>query len=159
MPRPSALAPRIPLITELPVISQPMRRSAALLDLLSRRMRAAGEKGLSTVGIRPRHLLALTILRDRGESSQADLAGTLLLDRTNLVGLLNDLENDGLIERRRSPEDRRRHTVVLTGDGRELLARAEFVLAAAEDIVLANLTAKQRDTLYELLAKATAADC
>ena len=78
----------------------------------------------------------MTVLRDQGESSQADLAGTLQLDRTNLVGLLNELETDGLIERRRSPEDRRRHTVVLTDDGRERLARAEFALAAAEDIVL-----------------------
>jgi DNA-binding MarR family transcriptional regulator len=129
------------------------------LDLLTRRMRAASEVGLSTVEMRPRHLLTLTVLRDRGESSQADLAGTLQLDRTNLVGLLNELENDGLIERRRSPEDRRRHTVVITDEGRERLARAEFVLAAAEDLVLANLTAKQRDQLYELLAKATAADC
>ncbi|WP_028064068.1 MarR family winged helix-turn-helix transcriptional regulator [Solirubrobacter soli] len=146
-------------MTELPVISQPARRSGALLDLLSRRMRAAGETGLTTVGLRPRHLLTMTVLRDRGESSQADLAGTLQLDRTNLVGLLNELEADGLIERRRSPQDRRRHTVVLTDLGRERLARAEFVLAAAEDIVLANLTAKQRDTLYELLAKATAAGC
>ena len=146
-------------ITELPVISQPMRRSAALLDLLSRRMRAVGESALQSAGLRPRHLLTMTVLRDRGESSQADLAGTLQLDRTNLVGLLNELEKDGLIERRRSPEDRRRHTVVLTDDGRERLARAEFALAAAEDIVLASLTAKQRDTLYELLAKATAADC
>ena len=106
--------------------------------------------------MRPRHLLAMTVLRDQGGSSQADLAGTLQLDRTNLVGLLNELESEGLIERRRSPEDRRRHTVSLTDDGRERLARAEFVLAAAEDIVLAALTAKQRDTLYELLAKATA---
>jgi DNA-binding MarR family transcriptional regulator len=136
-----------------------MRRSGALLELLSRRMRAASEAGLETVALRPRHLLTMTVLRNQGESSQADLAGTLQLDRTNLVGLLNDLESDGLIERRRSPEDRRRHTVVLTAEGRERLARAEFVLAAAEDIVLANLTAKQRDTLYELLAKATAASC
>jgi DNA-binding MarR family transcriptional regulator len=136
-----------------------MRRSAALLDLLSRRMRGAGESALKAAGLRPRHLLTMTVLRDQGESSQADLAGTLQLDRTNLVGLLNELENDGLIERRRSPEDRRRHTVVLTDDGRERLARAEFALAAAEDIVLAGLTAKQRDTLYELLAKATAAGC
>ena len=136
-----------------------MRRSGALLDLLSRRMRAAGETALQAAGLRPRHLLAMTVLRDRGESSQADLAGTLQLDRTNVVGLLNDLETEGLIERRRSPEDRRRHTVVLTDEGRERLARAEFALAAAEDIVLANLTAKQRDTLYELLAKATAAAC
>ena len=136
-----------------------MRRSGALLDLLSRRMRAVGESALQSQGLRPRHLLTMTVLRDSGESSQADLAGTLQLDRTNLVGLLNELENDGLIERRRSPEDRRRHTVVLTDEGRERLARAEFALAAAEDIVLANLTAKQRDTLYELLAKATVASC
>jgi DNA-binding MarR family transcriptional regulator len=141
------------------MISQPIRRSGALLDLLSRRMRAVGESALQAEGLRPRHLLTMTVLRDRGESSQADLAGTLQLDRTNLVGLLNELEKDGLIERRRSPEDRRRHTVVLTDDGRERLARAEFALAAAEDIVLARLTAKQRDTLYELLAKATAASC
>ena len=136
-----------------------MRRSGALLDLLSRRMRAVGESALQSQGLRPRHLLTMTVLRDSGESSQADLAGTLQLDRTNLVGLLNELENDGLIERRRSPEDRRRHTVVLTDEGRERLARAEFALAAAEDIVLANLSAKQRDTLYELLAKATVASC
>ncbi len=135
-----------------------MRRSAAHLDLLSRRMRSVGESALKSTGLRPRHLLTMTVLRDQGESSQADLAGTLQLDRTNLVGLLNELENEGLIERRRSPEDRRRHTVVLTDDGRERLARAEFALAAAEDIVLAGLTAKQRDTLYELLAKATAGE-
>jgi MarR family transcriptional regulator, lower aerobic nicotinate degradation pathway regulator len=146
-------------IAELPVISQPMRRSGAFLDLLSRRMRTASESALQAAGLRPRHLLAMTVLRDLGESSQADLAGTLQLDRTNLVGLLNDLESEGLIERRRSPEDRRRHTVVLTDDGRERLARAEFALAAAEDIVLARLTAKQRETLYELLAKATGAGC
>jgi DNA-binding MarR family transcriptional regulator len=122
-------------------------------------MRVAGESALQAAGLRPRHLLVLTVLRDMGESSQADLAGTLQLDRTNLVGLLNELETEGLIERRRSPEDRRRHTVLLTTDGRERLARAEFTLAAAEDLVLGALTAKQRDALYELLHKATAAGC
>jgi DNA-binding MarR family transcriptional regulator len=143
----------------LPVIHQPARRSSALLDLLSRRMRVAGESALQAAGLRPRHMLVLTVLRDLGESSQADLAGTLQLDRTNLVGVLNDLETEGLIERRRSPEDRRRHTVLLTQDGRERLATAEFALAAAEDVVFAALTHKQRETLYELLLKATAAGC
>ena len=72
-----------------------MRRSGALLDLLTRRMRAAGETALTSTGLRPRHLLAMTVLRDQGESSQAALAGTLQLDRTNLVGLLNELEAEG----------------------------------------------------------------
>src|SRR5262249_21236340 len=109
-------------------------------------------------GLRPRHLLTLTVLRDRGEMGQADLAAALRLDRTNLVGLLNELERDGLIERRRLPEDRRRHVVRLAEIGRERLARAEFLLAAAEEIVLGALTERQRETLYELLAKAAAAD-
>ena len=113
-----------------------MRRVGPLLDLLTRRMYAFGEAALRSVDLRPRHLLAMTVLRDFGESAQADLAGTLRLDRTNLVGLLNELEAEGLIERRRSPEDRRRHTVVLTDTGRERLARAEFAMSAAEDIVL-----------------------
>jgi DNA-binding MarR family transcriptional regulator len=129
------------------------------MDLLARRLHALGESALKETGLRPRHLLTLTVLRDAGESSQADLSTTLRLDRTNLVGLLNELEQEGLIERRRSPEDRRRHTVVLTGEGRERLARAEFLLAAAENVVFAALTPKQRDTLYELLAKAAAAGC
>src|SRR4051812_46501018 len=131
----------------------------ALLDLLTRRMRTAGESALQAAGLRPRHLLVLTVLRDLGETSQADLAGTLQLDRTNLVGLLNELETETLIERRRSPEDRRRHTVVITTEGRERLARAEFALAAAEDLVLGALTRKQRDTLYELWQKAVGASC
>jgi DNA-binding MarR family transcriptional regulator len=67
---------------------------------------------------------------------------------------LNELEADGLIERRRSPEDRRRHTVRLTQTGHERLAQAEFTPAAAEDIVLSALTAEERDSLYELLQRA-----
>lgn len=39
------------------------------------------------------------------------------MDGTNVVGLLNDLEKERLIERRRSTEDRRRHVVELTDAG------------------------------------------
>jgi hypothetical protein len=88
-------------IAELPVVSQSPRRAGALLDLLNRRLRVASESALQAAGLRPRHLLTLTLLRDLGESSQADLATTLQVDRTNLVGLLNELESEGQIERRR----------------------------------------------------------
>jgi DNA-binding MarR family transcriptional regulator len=140
----------------LPVIAQPPRRSSALLDLLARRMRSQGESALGVVGLRPRHLLALTVLRDLGESSQQALATTLQIDRTNLVGLLNELEAEALIERRRSAEDRRRHSVAITATGYQRLAQAEFALAAAENEVLAALTGAERKKLYALLMKATA---
>ncbi len=119
-------------------------------------MRAEGESVLELVGLRPRHMIALTVLRDLGSSSQQDLATTLQIDRTNLVGLLNELEAEGLIERRRSTEDRRRHSVAITSGGHQRLARAEFALAAAEDVALAALTDAERQQLYVLLQKATA---
>lgn len=109
---------------------------------------------LEAFGLRPRHLIALTILRDFGETGQADLAAALRVDRTNLVGLLNELEERGLIERRRSPQDRRRHTVTLTAKGRRQLAKAEFAMLAIEAEILAGLDEAERRQLHDLLRRA-----
>jgi DNA-binding MarR family transcriptional regulator len=138
----------------LPVVNQPTHRSGALLDHLARRMRLRAEVVLAPLGLRPRHLVALTVLRDRGGCAQQALATTLDMDGTNVVGLLNELEAENLIERRRSPQDRRRHVVKLTDIGAEQLAKAEYALAAVEEEVLGALDARQRKTLYSLLQQA-----
>lgn len=109
---------------------------------------------LAPLGLRPRHLVALTVLREGDNMSQQALASTLEMDGTNVVGLLNELEAAGLVERRRSPTDRRRHMVVLTRSGRERLCQAERALTVAEDEVLSALTPAERGTLYELLRRA-----
>ncbi len=140
----------------LPVVDQPVHRSGALLDHLARRLRLRSESVLAPLGLRPRHLVALTVLRDRGDCSQQALSAVLEMDGTNVVGLLNELEADDLIVRRRSPKDRRRHVVELTDTGLRLLAKAEFALAAAEDAVLGALDDTQRETLYGLLQQAMA---
>lgn len=132
-----------------------IHRSSALLDHLARLTRARAESALTPLGLRPRHLVALTVLRDQGPCTQTLLATMLQMDRTNLVGLLNELESEGLIDRRRSPDDRRRHIVGLTAAGEQKLAGAEAALTAAEDEVLAALDQGQRETLYELLALAS----
>jgi DNA-binding MarR family transcriptional regulator len=137
-----------------PVADQPVHRSGALLDHLARRMRVRSEAVLAPLGLRPRHLVALTVLRNRGDCTQQALAVTLEMDGTNVVGLLNELEAENLIERRRSPEDRRRHVVELTATGAEQLAKAEVALAAIEDEVLGALDESQRATLYNLLLQA-----
>jgi len=130
-------------------------RSSALLDHLARLTRLRAESALAPLGMRPRHLVALTVLRDHGSPTQQALAAALRTDRTNLIGLLNELEADGLILRRRSSEDRRRHIVELTDDGAQRLADAESALAAAEDDVLSALDTEQREMLYSLLQQAT----
>jgi DNA-binding MarR family transcriptional regulator len=117
-------------------------------------MRLRAEGVLAPLGLRPRHLVALTVLRDRGGCAQQALAVTLDMDATNVVGLLNELEAENLIERRRSPQDRRRHVVKLTAAGAKQLAKVECALAAVEDEVLGALDASQRKTLYSLLQQA-----
>ena len=137
-----------------PEVTQTEHHSGALLDHLARRMRLRSEAVLAPLGLRPRHMVALTVLRDGGGSTQQALAATLEMDGTNIVGLLNDLEAKNLIERRRSPEDRRRHTVELTEAGATQLSNVEFALLSAEDEVLGALSETQRETLYNLLQQA-----
>jgi DNA-binding MarR family transcriptional regulator len=135
----------------VPVVTQPAHRSGALLDHLARRMRLRTEAVLAPLGLRPRHLVALTVLRHLGGSTQQALATTLAMDGTNIVGLLNELEAEKLIERRRSPEDRRRHVVELTEAGMKQLSKAECALAQVDEEVLGALDSSQRETLYDLL--------
>jgi DNA-binding MarR family transcriptional regulator len=132
------------------------------LDHLARLTRLRAESALAPLCLRPRHLVALTVLRDHGSPTQQALGVALRTDRTNLIGVLNELESEGLILRRRSSEDRRRHIVELTDEGTQRLAEAEAALTDAEDDVLTALDADEREQLYRLLAKATTshvADC
>lgn len=140
---------------ELPVVNQPPRRCGALLDNLARKLRVHSMAVLAPLGLRTRHLVALTVIRGRNGLLQSELAAELQLDSTNVVGLLNELEAEGYIERRRSTTDRRRHNVLLTDAGNVKLAEAERALAAAEDAVFGGLDTEERSTLYALLAKAT----
>jgi DNA-binding MarR family transcriptional regulator len=141
-------------MTSQPVDSQPEHRSGALLDHLARRIRLRAESVLAPLRLRPRHLVALTVLRSRDGITQQALSTTLEMDGTNIVGLLNELEAEDLIERRRSPEDRRRHVVALTDAGVKRLAEAECALAAVENEVLGALDDNQREALHNLLQQA-----
>jgi len=74
-------------------------------------------QALEPYGVRPRHVAALIELRDRGELTQQSLCGQLHLDPTNLVTILNELEERGYATRRRDPQDRRRHLVEVSKQG------------------------------------------
>jgi DNA-binding MarR family transcriptional regulator len=123
----------------------------ALLMHLGHKMQQRVESAPIPFGLRPRHVIAMTMLRERGPQSQQALAAMLQVDPTNLVGLLNDLEAHHLIQRVRSPEDRRRHIVQLTPAGHGALTEAEDALDAAERDVFAALDVEQRHQLYSLL--------
>jgi len=110
-----------------------------------------------TIGLRLKQLMALEQLRDqKGTCLQQGLAEMLMLDANNCVLLLNELDDAGYVERRRDPQDRRRHIVEITPTGEEVLAEGERRLEDLEDEVLGKLSATERRQLHDLLAKALA---
>jgi MarR family transcriptional regulator, temperature-dependent positive regulator of motility len=136
--------------TKLP----PVAGSMNLLTRLSRLVyRRATE---DVIGVRLKQFIALDYLREQGCTGQQVFGQALMLDPNNCVILLNDLEEDGYIERRRDPADRRRHMVEMTPAGARALERAEVKLETVEDQVIGNLTAAERSALRDLLAKALA---
>jgi DNA-binding MarR family transcriptional regulator len=125
-----------------------------LLDHLARVGRRAADATMAPGGLRPRHLIALNLLNDNGPASQQGMAEALSLDPSNVVGLLNELEDRNLITRHRDRDDRRRHIVELAPEGLAQLRLAWSRLDEVEDDLFRALTAAERAMLYELLSRA-----
>ena len=108
-------------------------------------------EALEPYGIRPRHVAALIELRERGELTQQSLCGQLHLDPTNLVAILNELEERGYATRRRDPEDRRRHLVEVSKTGIAVIEKVSEVMDGVEHELLDGLDPAERQQLEGLL--------
>ena len=110
----------------------------------------------------PRQFQLLGLLNERGPLGQRDLGQVMETDPSILVTLLNPLEAEGLLSRRRDPLDRRRHLVTLTPRGERRLAAAARAQHEAEEELFAGLDETQREQLRVLLVAlkdGLAADC
>lgn len=72
---------------------------------------------------------------------------------SRLVALVDGLERDGLIERRRNPRDRRHHALHLTAAGEQRLHDVGRVAEQHGADLLAPLTDDERATLSQLLTR------
>jgi DNA-binding MarR family transcriptional regulator len=108
---------------------------------------------MSASGLTPRHGFTLSHLCENGPTSQQSLLDVLAVDPSVLVAILNDLENAGLAERKRDPEDRRRHIVVVSEKGRLALNGMRGAIGAIEREMFADLTPSDTARLHELLLK------
>jgi DNA-binding MarR family transcriptional regulator len=129
------------------------QRILPLIEYLARVGRRATDTCAADC-LRPRHLIALKLLAEHGPMSQHAVGTALSLDPSNVVGLLNELEERGLVTRRRDPADRRRHIVELSPAGSGELAQTYSQLGRVEDDLFKALTPAERGTLHDLLARA-----
>src|SRR5919197_2575802 len=120
---------------------------ASVSFLLKRLGFAAKEQTMEAyepTGLHPYHYAILLVLDEGSRETQGAIADALGYDRRQLVGLLDELEERGLVERKRDPADRRRHIVRLTPEGKKALGRLRTVARQSEDAFLDPLTDEER---------------
>jgi DNA-binding MarR family transcriptional regulator len=108
---------------------------------------------LAAEGLRRQHFVVLSALAERGAASQAALGRRLLIDRSDMHGLLSELERDGLVARVRDPDDRRRMLVELTPAGARKLKRLDTRIDASQEALVAPLSSADRRQLERLLTQ------
>lgn len=89
------------------------------------------------------------IASDPGVSQQA-LAEHLGVMPSRMVALVDELETKGIIERRRSTEDRRNYALHLTPRGRQVLGDLSRLAAEHEESLCAALSKEERVQLRDL---------
>ncbi|MET8825129.1 MarR family winged helix-turn-helix transcriptional regulator [Streptomyces sp. NPDC004610] len=129
-----------------------------LLGRAAARGRALVAEALAAEGMRTWHHLVLSAVRDLGPVAQADVGRGVGLDPKDIVGILNELQSAGFVVREPDPRDRRKNAVSLTGKGDLLLRRCERLAREANDVLLAPLSATEREQFVRLLGRIAADD-
>ncbi|MFF8938184.1 MarR family winged helix-turn-helix transcriptional regulator [Streptomyces paradoxus] len=124
-----------------------------LLGRAAARGRSLVAAALAEEDMRMWHHVVLSAVRDLGPVAQADLGRGVRLDPKDLVGVLNDLQSAGLVVREPDPRDRRKNAVSLTAPGARLLQRCEQAARAANDELLAPLSAAEREQFTAMLLR------
>ena len=82
--------------------------------------------------------------------SQRQLSELLSIDASDMVRLIDNLENNNWVTRERDPKDRRRQIVAATKKGTKVLAKLAADVAEAEDRALEASSNKQLKSLRKL---------
>jgi DNA-binding MarR family transcriptional regulator len=107
-------------------------------------------------GLHPMHFGMLQILDAEEPISQQELGKRAGVDPSTMVARMDVLDENGLVERTRSPDDRRSYQIRLSPKGREALVKLRGVSETHVQRIYGVLTEEERATLQELLLKLSA---
>jgi DNA-binding MarR family transcriptional regulator len=110
-------------------------------------------EGLAGAGTRRYHYSLLAALDEVGPASQAELSRRTTIDGSDMVAAVNELVEQGYVERSPDPADRRRNVVTMTPAGRRRLGQLDHLLAGVQDQLLAPLSPDERTDLVTLLTR------
>src|SRR5665213_1547925 len=144
--------PQTPLPLFIPT-EKLLGRSGFLLNKAAQRVREVYEEALKSTGLTAKHAGVLMILEEKGSIPQNELGKCAYIDRTTVVGLIDDLEKMGLVERKEHPTDRRSHVIYLTAKGKELLPAINKHALEIEGKFLDCLSAQEQKSLIQILRK------
>ncbi|QEH37632.1 Multidrug resistance operon repressor [Aquisphaera giovannonii] len=127
-----------------------------LLSQVASHSSARFAAGLEPLGLKPSHAGILRVIGEADGSSQQSLGERLGVFASRLVGLIDDLESRGFVERRDNPSDRRSYALHLTPAGREALAQISGLSRRLEGEVFASLDASERARMADFLRRIAA---
>ena len=130
-----------------------LRHTGFLISRLGMVAQRQFTERMESLGLTPRMWGALNVLEAEGAITQHALGKCVGSDPSSMVATIDELEAQGLVERRRHPSDRRAHALHVTTLGRQTLARGRDLAMQAQEDLLAPLSEDERKELHELLLR------
>ncbi|MFD4743669.1 MarR family winged helix-turn-helix transcriptional regulator [Streptomyces virginiae] len=124
-----------------------------LVGRVAARGRELVAAALAAEGLKLMHHAVLAATAEYGPVAQADLGRRLAVDPKDMVGMLNHLQEAGLVLRTPDPDDRRKNAVTVTPEGTAVLARCAALAEDANAEFLAPLDPPEREHLVALLTR------
>lgn len=114
---------------------------------------ALADEMLGELGLTARAVGILTMVIEREPMTQRALGASIGVDKSTMVGLLDELEGKGLVRRSRHPQDRRAFMIEPTHAGIAAQKRALQLLDRCEKRYLKVLSRSEQDQLRKMLAR------
>jgi DNA-binding MarR family transcriptional regulator len=122
-----------------------------LLARTARSMKRALETRLSTYNITATQYIVLSVLEEQDGVSLSQLSQQLYFDNPTITGIIDRMERDGLVERRRIADDRRVINIFLTEKSRKLMGQIQLIAGEINAEAMGDFTARQRSDFFKTL--------